>query len=293
MTGLAVLALVALAASLGSLTLEPGSPLPLKQMAPDLQSEAIPDSWGQVLVAIMRVIFILGWVFLPFYIIYLIISKEARRQFIRDLMIFLPMLLVLYFLSTNAASRAMVDELTPGMSGKSMEVMEMPEGVEPPVFTEPPDWVTTLTSLVLAIGLALLVAGFIFMVWQRSRQRPLQPLHLVEKEAQAAIDAIQAGGDLRDVIMRCYYQMLTALSEYRNISRERDMTPHEFEVFLQQRGLPSTPVHQLTVLFEQVRYGMHNPGRQDERAAIASLSAIVSACQRTRAQQEQARHSEA
>ena len=60
------------------------------------------------------------------------------------------------------------------------------------------------------------------------------------------------------------------------------MTPHEFERILQERGLPRGPVHDLTQLFEQVRYGGYNPGRQEERVAVSSLSAIVTACQRSR-----------
>jgi hypothetical protein len=76
--------------------------------------------------------------------------------------------------------------------------------------------------------------------------------------------------------------MLQAVEEYKNIRRDRDMTPHEFELALERRGLPREPIHQLTELFEQVRYGGQVPGRAEERLAVSSLSAIVSACQRTR-----------
>jgi hypothetical protein len=105
-------------------------------------------------------------------------------------------------------------------------------------------------------------------------------LRRVEKEARVALDAISAGGDLREAVIRCYLQMIEALQEYRGIHRDQDITPHEFEIILAKRGMPGEPVHQLTTLFEEVRYGTFKPGRKEEQVAIASLSAIVSACQR-------------
>jgi hypothetical protein len=119
-------------------------------------------------------------------------------------------------------------------------------------------------------------------VWRRTRRKEELPLEKIERRAQDAIDELAAGGDLREVIQRCYFRMIDALHEYRNIDRERDVTPHEFELILQRHGLPPDPVHQLTDLFERVRYGAHRPGRQDEQLAVSSLSAIVAACQRAR-----------
>jgi hypothetical protein len=58
------------------------------------------------------------------------------------------------------------------------------------------------------------------------------------------------------------------------------MTTHEFEEILQGKGLPDEPIHQLTLLFEDVRYGNLNPGEADETRAISSLGAIVSALRR-------------
>jgi hypothetical protein len=60
------------------------------------------------------------------------------------------------------------------------------------------------------------------------------------------------------------------------------MTPSEFEQALQGKGLPREPVHQLTHLFEEVRYGARQVGEREERQAIDSLSAIVAACTRAK-----------
>jgi len=44
--------------------------------------------------------------------------------------------------------------------------------------------------------------------------------------------------------------------------------------------LPVSPVHQLTQLFETVRYGGVTPGRKEEQVAVTSLRAIINACQK-------------
>jgi hypothetical protein len=55
------------------------------------------------------------------------------------------------------------------------------------------------------------------------------------------------------------------------------MTTQEFEKLLQGKGLPDEPIHQLTLLFEEVRYGNIAPGEGDETRAISSLRTVVSA----------------
>lgn len=285
---IAFLALILLSASLEGLTLDPGSRLPLADVTRNLVQGQEPDGFARFLMAVIRLLIIAGWVLLPFYIIYLILSKEARKRFLRDMLMLLPFLIILYLISVNATGSGLVEEVIPGLSQEPFELGDMPPTEEIPEYTEPPDWVTTVTSIILAATLTLLLAGLVMITWHRQRRVLMEPLRRVEREAQAAIDAIEAGGDLRDVILRCYIQMLQAVSEYRNITRSSDVTPHEFEQYLKQRGLPEDPIHQLTQLFEQVRYGGIRPGRQDERAAVASLAAIVSACQRTRVQERSA-----
>jgi hypothetical protein len=275
--------LLLLAASLNALELADGKPLPLSQMTPDLSSPGGTGDLSRIIMAIMRVGLIIAWVLVPFYVIYLIISKEARKRFIRDMMTLLPILLLLYWLTSSGVMRNQGEEL----SGRFGLDNQMEEGLaeEPPPMPEfqpPPAWVTTVTSLALAAAVTAIVAVTVYAIWRRTRRKEDRPLRKIERGAQDALDALAAGGDLREVIQRCYFQMIEALSQYRNIQRGRDVTPHEFEMLLQGRGLPADPVHQLTALFEQVRYGAHQPGRQEERLAVSSLSAIVTACQRAR-----------
>ena len=98
------------------------------------------------------------------------------------------------------------------------------------------------------------------------------------KEAKGALDALKGGAELRDTVMRCYFEMSRVVSEERGIRRERAMTPREFEERLGELGLPERHVVQLTRLFEGVRYGSKETGEREADQAVASLSAIVDAC---------------
>lgn len=279
--GMALLALIMLAATLNNLRLDPGQPIQLPDLAPDVWSPDVPEGWQRILLAVFRYVMIAAWFGLPIWLAYLILSKEARKRFLRDLMAILPILILLLVLSNGQPRQPEAEEVAPSLFemgeidlGAGQEYAPLPE------YQAPGDWVTTVTTIALSVTLTLAVAGLAFALFRRARMAKSTPLDRIRKEAQNALDAIEAGGDLRDVILRCYAQMIAALKQYRNIQRDQDMTPHEFEAYLTGRGLPKGPVRQLTQLFEQVRYGGQMPGRQDERAAINSLTAIVAACEK-------------
>jgi hypothetical protein len=90
-------------------------------------------------------------------------------------------------------------------------------------------------------------------------------------------DDLQACGDLRNVVM-CHSEMVQALEKERNIQRTGSLTPREFEDALGDLGFPVRPVHELTRLFESVRYGRKEITRREELMAVDSLSAILEAC---------------
>ncbi len=257
--------------------------MPVRQVAPELVSAEVPEGWMRTLLAIFRALLIIGWLFLPLFVIYLIINKEARKKFLRDMMMLIPFLLLFYWLSGSQLPERMSEELNlEGTSAEQLPFAEMTPSAPLPEFTAPPNWVTTATAIFLGVTLTLIMIGIAVALWRRAQLAKNTPLMRVQREAQNAINAIEAGGDVRGVIIRCYLQMVQAVSEHRNLYRGADMTPHEFEAFLLNNGIPAGPVHNLTQLFEQVRYGAAAPGRQEERTAITSLSAIVSAVQRIR-----------
>jgi hypothetical protein len=136
----------------------------------------------------------------------------------------------------------------------------------------------------ISVGFALLVAtvlvGLGWFVWRR-RRRVVPPLEQLAQQAEEAIEAIQGGADLRDTVMRCYYEMSRVLRQQRGIERHRAMTPREFVAFLGEAGLPTGPVWRLTELFEQVRYGAKAPGQAEEAQALACLETIVEFCRST------------
>lgn len=281
--GLVLLSMVVLSASLTGLEMNPGKDIPLESFKPDVGQYGSGGNIMSGLVAFLRIVMLILWGLIPLYIIYLIISPEARKQFIKDVLRMLPIVLLLWFFLANRNGQRVFENLEMQFEQPQLEdAYPMPE-VEPLTFNaNPPDWIVTFTSVLIALAITGLVVGIVYFVW-RERQRKLaelRPLNDVAREAQAAIDAIQAGGDLRDVIMRAYVEMGKVISENRNITRGQDMTPHEFEVFLQGRGLPPEAIHQITELFEAVRYGALMPGRKEESMAISSLNVIINACRR-------------
>ncbi len=145
-------------------------------------------------------------------------------------------------------------------------------GPIPEISTNIPEWFSF--SFSLAIFVLVILGAWWFL---HRRKKTANPLEQVAQEAQFALEDLQSGADLRNVILRCYYDMGQAVRSQRGIRRSRDMTAREFETRLIDLGLPSESVHQLTRLFESVRYGDKTPSETTERQAMACLKAIVDA----------------
>jgi hypothetical protein len=135
-------------------------------------------------------------------------------------------------------------------------------------------------ALAVSLGLALLLVVLVGLVtwFFLRRRRAEQPLKRIAMEAQTALDALQSGGNLKNIVIRCYFEMSRVIREQRGIQRDKDMTPREFEMELERRGLPPEPVQKLTRVFEEVRYGAKEPGEREKFLATISLSEIVEAC---------------
>jgi hypothetical protein len=126
----------------------------------------------------------------------------------------------------------------------------------------------------------MLGAGLpVVKLFKQQLHPPRTDEHLLN-EAENAVNALKAGEDLRNVIMRCYLQMARALQEEQGISRSNNMTVREFEDWLQSKGVPYAPVHQLTGLFEKVRYGKQPTSENDERIGVESLNEIIKYCRK-------------
>jgi hypothetical protein len=272
LSGVAVAAMILLSAGLAGLEFSPGKPLPRSKTAESVSEVVGLPPGNRVFEILMMALFFLAQLLLPFAIIYLIVSPEARRQVLRKMGNLLWLVALYLFL------RAQPFILNRGTEAEPPEASSLREAVPDVEFVaDSPPWLVLVTTLGLAVLAAGMLVGFVWFIWRRRRSE--SPLEQLAQEAQEALHALQAGADLRNTVLRCYLEMSRVLREQRGIARAEGMTTREFERHLEEAGLADEHVRRLTRLFEEVRYGARVPGQQQERQAIACLTAIVEACQ--------------
>jgi hypothetical protein len=211
-------------------------------------------------------------------IISMVLVPEGRVRLMRLILL----IAVLYLLSQLLAPRIQTEEqqivktetANPIGSNDFQPLMTPQPNLSPNL--ETPAWLVTAAG----IGLALLIVGGIAVIfWLIAHQKSSTMIpEEISLEAQAAVEALEAGGDFQDVILRCYARMSQVLSEQRGVSRDSSMTPHEFERVLIKLGFPSEPIRTITHLFEEVRYGSIRQGENGMQMAISSLNAIIFYC---------------
>ncbi len=156
------------------------------------------------------------------------------------------------------------------------------------LLNNPPDWLDSI-SIIVTVVIAVIAAAAVIIIVRRPWQKERGALDLIAAEAEAALADIRAGGDLRDAVLRCYYEMSQDLRRSMGIVREEGMTPREFESALTDAGLPQNSVHRLTRLFESVRYGRHQATEREIREAVDSLEEIIEASQKSKEVEEHER----
>jgi hypothetical protein len=209
---------------------------------------------------------ILSLIILAAFIVFLVVRavkgvpwKKAMRELWGFFWKFLLVALLLVVVVT----------LLPKSEGvSSVESLPPPK----PLVTAPLGPVPVALIWCVALGLAGL-ALFLGLRLIAALRRPVP--RSWEQEVEEARQAILAGQDLRQVIIQCYLRMGQALQQEQQIEREAFMTTGEFEALLSARGVPPDPVHQLTRLFDAVRYGRQEPGSGEEQRAIQCLEAIL------------------
>jgi hypothetical protein len=287
MTGVVML-LLFLAAAITRMQMQPGDPFPLEwQQAP--QGEGAPFGNGYWFLVLIRGFLILLAITIPIYIFVNMLTPEGRRRLLKGLIRLLVLFFMLYIFMNLADSMSKRNqekemEARPFQPGEGEAPMEGLATTEEQEATKPSPWLDVGICLGLAFLLAILITVLAWGIYRASRERAGDAMTRLADEAQEAVDALQAGGNIRDTVIRCYIQMTQVLAEERNLRREEAMTPHEFEqILLTKLKLPETPVQRLTRLFEAVRYGDYHPGKREELEAIDSLSAIASACKSVKA----------
>ena len=276
--GVAILGMLGLSIGLTGLSLNPGDMLPFISAIPSGNYQFFDIPGGMAFLQVIRIIYIIAIVVLPIVIIYLIVSPKARRQFLKVLVRSLPIFLGIYFfimlLKRLQGNNSPGNPFGLGGSGNLPGVAGAPTSTPIP---GPSETAIILISVTLSLFIVSIIGWVLWLLWRR-RQDELTPGRLIARQAQTALDTLQAGGDLKNTIIRCYYQMSAVINEQRGLLRSQAMTPHEFEQFLSANGLPGEPIHQLTHLFEEVRYGDVPAGPAEEQVALNSLTAIVEAC---------------
>ena len=264
--GLVLIITVMIAASLPQLELQPGMPLPqlVNNQVVIAPIEEEPAA-SVTLYDLFKTFLILVFVGILLFVVYRTIQGANWRDFeayIRPILI-IGLVLGGFFL-------AMLLRLTP----LEFDSLATPVPTPPPPVTsplgEPPPLLLWLVGFIL-LAIIILMGIWLF----RSRSNEVRTIDLVGLEAEKAWQALKTGLDLKDVIIKCYRQMSLALEKEQGIERKDFMTTGEFENLLEAAGVPHDPIHQLTRLFEAVRYGNWQPNPGDEQKAIHCLEAIM------------------
>ena len=261
-SGLAVVALVFLAAGLSDLEFLPGKPHPSLDLIGDVLRAifgAIPDS--EAFGSLFGIVVWVSMLLLILLIFCLVIMPRTKTRGSRWLGSLVWILVIYLLLRLRPSATEESQGVSPAVPQTAMPTLPAVTPVPDEVVasatefaSSSPQWVVLLVALILAILAMAGLLGAARFFWRRSHP-PSSPLEQLAQEAQEAIVALEAGGDVKDTVMRCYFEMSRVLDERRGIRRAGAMTPREFERQLIAVGLPGVHVERLTRLFEGVRYG--------------------------------------
>jgi hypothetical protein len=265
---LTALAFLLLSGSLSSIQLKPGQPFPLPYegdtTAPSVDTlsteptmKTPTSSWVQGIAAF-------GFLLLLAFIGINLLTKIDRKKLLRFFFIIIFIFAVLSFLPLFAASRPSV------FPNQTQSTVVPPTQIGSiPALEQPPSLVTWL--LLVSYAAVFISFGLWLLRKAIAREDPRSEFAL---EAEKALAALRTGEEFNNVIIRCYMQMQKLLLDEQGIEREVFMTPGEFEAHLASEGVPSEPLHNLTRIFEEVRYGHKPTSVHNEQKAIKCLMDI-------------------
>ena len=268
-------AIILLSAGISELKLLTVKPLGLGSKIQGLRENKVPGQ-GDSLGTIFRALLAFFSIFTPLAILYLLISPKHRKHALRNVIL----LFVLFTFSCVLlyARPDLIKDVIPYLMLPPMPKAEwLPGELATPFNPIPPQWLTLVVSLgLVAFIVAVIISIARFVMSRRSSSG--SPMQHLAKEASDAVEILQAGTDLKNIVIRSYYKMACIAGKLKGVRRNSGMTAQEFEQSLKDAGLPKEPLRQLTQLFEDVRYGTKVPSEKEERQAVRCLTAIAEAC---------------
>ena len=272
MAGVAIAALLLLAASLSHVQFERGKRLSLGHDEPPGGS---PPGLTFDLDLFWRVLMWSLFILVPLSIIAVFIWPEnLKYAIIRAVALALSLILLVLTI------RAMKDFIEQFLAALQNLGAQGPATGEPgageglllgPV--RAPRW-TVFPFLLGGLAFLTLSGWWLWRLWLSGRTRGPLGLGELSAVAGAAAEELEAGGDLRDVVLRCYREMSELLSERQHVPFQEAMTAREFERQLRRAGVRDEHVSQLSRLFEEVRYGGRASGPLEEERALECLRAV-------------------
>lgn len=274
---IAFVGMIFIGASLGTLELEPGLPFPGSNSTnPSLANLAVDSSKtveqsGMNLI-ILKIAIGIGFLFLSIMIIYSLVRKTNRKNFGILILGLIGLIIIFNVL------QLFHPEINIPLDNAQDEGIQLPTlDYEIVPIEQPPSELFWIVGIGLIVGLISVIVFLFF----RTSPKPINNDALVE-EINTALQAIQDGKELRNIIISCYLQLNQIIKEEYEIERENSLTAREFENHLQDKGIPIKPIHRITSVFEKVRYGNKPTTNDDEQIVIESLVEIRSSCQKKR-----------
>lgn len=224
-----------------------------------------PESPGwSAITLLMRVLLILG---LAAVVIGFLSNGRARIAIIVVILVFGAVITLVDYVGCD---RLPTSEETVNQEERYQAPVEQDLDLQP-VARE----VTSSQELYVILAIALSVAAVATvgaLLARRLRRRPEAAddgyQEILDSISHAAV-RLRAGEDPYTVVLYCYQEMIRILSTVGKIDATY-LTPREFEDRLRAVGLSGASVHQLTGVFEIVRYG----GRIDDTLAARALACL-------------------
>lgn len=266
---LALLGTLLISASLSGLQLHAGLPFPSSDSeanAPEYQKnfyQPEPNFWN-VPPYLLKIF--------PVLILSLLVYAMFRQGEIRGLVFGVLVLSLLIWLIAvvfnwlisvfGGSEKTVGGSSNPPQETTSYSFQQGPIGDAPAIFV----WL-------VIIGLIFLVIAVSYRLYRTSKSTSTK--EIIKAEAKKALIELQEGEELSNVVIRCYLQMAQAIKTERGIERDDSMTTQEFERVLVTHNFPEKAIHDLTTLFEKVRYGRKPIDSNDEHTAVDCLKAIT------------------